>query len=76
MINSLISKPIDLLESLVESLEKYEENERRPRVFGKEHSSLKEEGKTGEEASSSTETPVERLKNLSFELLDIGLFQG
>lgn len=36
MINQLVNKPLDLLENLVQSLEKYEQNEQRPRVFAKD----------------------------------------
>lgn len=35
MLQSLISRPIEMLEGLVDVLDRYEENEKRPRVFAK-----------------------------------------
>ncbi len=35
MLHTLVNKPIEMLESLVATLEQYEENEKRPRVFAK-----------------------------------------
>jgi hypothetical protein len=63
---------------LVQTLEKYEENEQRPKVFSKKNEDEKIEGSNEikKAQANNEELPIERFKNLSFELLDMGLFQS
>jgi hypothetical protein len=56
MLSTLIKTPIDMLESLVATLEKYESNQQVPKVFSKKNESEKEEG--AEEAKTLNEAPA------------------
>jgi hypothetical protein len=90
MLAAILHKPLDLLESLVVTLEKYEENEKRPRHYSNKHSDEQEaeqKKKDGENKDSEKKDDVneaekkeqelgERFKDLSLELLDIGIYHG
>ena len=75
MLQVIQNKSVQVLETIVERLEQYEQLQKRPRVFAK---GAADESKN--EVASSTSShgsdevdPKEKLKQLSFELIDIGL---
>jgi hypothetical protein len=62
---------VQLLETIVERLDKFEQLQKRPRVFAKEDDQDGSQS-SDEEQNGSTE----KLKQLSFELIDIGLYSS
>jgi hypothetical protein len=77
MLQVIQNKSVQVLETIVERLEQYEQLQKRPRVFAK---GIPDDGKN--EVASSTSShgsnhdevdAKEKLKQLSFELIDIGL---
>ena len=82
MLQSIQDKSVHLLETIIERLEEFDQLKQRPRVFGQTldesdedddrdvHNStspMQSEGGAEEHASK------DKLKNLNFELIDIGL---
>ena len=90
IIQALQAKSISLLETIVTTLEQYDDAEKRPKYFSKrcahkggpkdaDHSSEGEREVDEDDQQYSdgeTEAPAERFKHLGLELLDIGLHQG
>lgn len=78
MLSAIQDRSVQLLETIVERLEKYEQLQKRPKVFAKvaepehvdgAHSNSSHESNPDDVSSEKTE----KLKQLSFELIDIGL---
>lgn len=87
MLTVLQNKSLELLENLVHTLESYEGVEKRPRVFAKKEEQQESDQKENQSDSKDQKAsdvngdqheedmaPAERFKQLSYELLDIGLF--
>ena len=62
MLSALQNKSVELLEKVVSTLDSYEELQKRPHVFANEE--------------VKPEEAKDKLKHLSFELIDIGLHAG
>ncbi len=71
MLQQIQDKSVQLLETIVERLDKFEQLQKRPRVFAKEDDQDGSQS-SDEEQNGSTE----KLKQLSFELIDIGLYSS
>ena len=78
MLSAIQDRSVQLLETIVERLEKYEQLQKRPKVFAKvaepehvdgAHSNSSHESNPDDVSAEKTE----KLKQLSFELIDIGL---
>lgn len=88
MLQAIQNKSLNLLDSLVNTLEQYEDVQKRPKVFAekclhKEDHSNENAAKGGENSSDDVNVdgdkemaPSQKFKSLSFELIDIGLFHG
>lgn len=75
MLSVIQEKSVQLLETIVERLEKYEQVQKRPRVFAKSEADTYDEGSHSSHESNTEEADkTEKLKQLSFELIDIGLY--
>ena len=75
MLSVIQEKSVQLLETIVERLEKYEQVQKRPRVFAKSEADTYDEGSHSSHESNTDEADkTEKLKQLSFELIDIGLY--
>jgi len=77
MLQSIQDKSVHLLETIIERLEEFDQLKQRPRVFGQSaqddsdddvHNSTSPIQSEGGEPASK-----DKLKQLSFELIDIGL---
>jgi len=91
MLQTIQNKSIDLIDSVVRTLESYEHNEKRERYFADKcihhpttetkesddaYPSLENDGDDVPHESEETLAPKDRFKHLSFELIDIGLHNG
>lgn len=92
MLQVLQNRSLQLLETIVNTLDSYEEIKKRPRRFAKkseeeqdkEKLQKEDANKKGKEIKADDEVDdveqegndVDKLKHLSFELIDIGLFFG
>jgi hypothetical protein len=79
MMQVLQTKSLHLLETLVSTLEQYEELQKRPRYFAKEQKNPEAaEGSDNDNNLDAQENdavkPSEKFKELSLELLDMGLY--
>ena len=75
MFQSIQDKSVQLLETIIERLEEYDQLKKRPRVFG-QGAVISDDDYHGSQHSSThgEEVPAsDKLKQLSFELIDIGL---
>jgi len=82
MLSLVQDKSVQLLETIIERLEKFDQLQKRPRVFAKAHgaedddvhSSGSQDGHNTEDGSpTSAAEKTEKLKQLGYELVDIGL---
>lgn len=78
MLSVLRNKSLDLLDTIVTTLEQYDDVKSRPRVFAKTcmHEEEEEDQDMKESDVKEGEPQAEtynRFKHLSFELIDIGL---
>src|SRR5438874_2554062 len=89
MIQSIQTQTINLLDTLVKTLEQYDDIQNRPKVWAAsppknqsseeaESSEAREEQENeGENENEPVDAPPsEKIKQLSFELIDIGLYEG
>ena len=99
MLQVLQNRSIQLLETIVNTLDSYEEIKKRPRRFGKKSEDKQDQEKQQKEDVNKKDqeikaddevddvenqdsnkqqegNDVDKFKNLSFELIDIGLFFG
>lgn len=80
MLQVIQDKSVQLLETIVERLEQYDQLHNRPRVFAKGQEAaaeLHEEAASSNSSHSGEGVQVDsktKLKHLSFELIDIGLY--
>ncbi len=74
MLQQIQDKSVLLLETIVERLDQFEQLQKRPKVFAKEddHDGSSQSSSHEEEQHGSSE----KLKQLSFELIDIGLYSS
>ena len=72
MLSVLQTKSLEVMECLVQTLEKYEEIQNRPRVFGSPEN--KDDDKVVKVEGGAVVDPKEKFKSLGFELIDIGLY--
>lgn len=81
MLSLVQDKSVQLLETIIERLEKIDQLHKRPRVYAQAastdddaHSSGSQDGHATEDGSpTSAKDKTEKLKQLGFELIDIGL---
>ena len=79
MLQQIQDKSVHLLETIVERLEEFDQLKKRPRVFGQASDENSKSGASdGSPRGTSGEAleelaPKDKLKQLSFELIDIGL---
>ena len=82
MMQTIRDKSVQGLETIVERLENFEQLQKRPRVFAKEPAALSDDDQDSDGASShhssnrddgAADHSSEKLKQLSFELIDIGI---
>ena len=89
MIDTIKDKSLDLLKNIYETLDQYNESENRPQVFSMRKSNEEESSDAQESKKKSVSdqpesndvdydklTTSEKFKYLTFELIDIGLFQS
>ena len=95
MLNTIRDKSLNILESIYQTLDSYEETQKRPKVFSMRKDQENDDQKDSNEESQKDgsneggdQEPVgndvnydelstnEKFKYLTFELIDIGLFQG
>ena len=72
MLQQIQDRSVQLLETIVERLDQFETLQKRPKVFAKEDDQDGTSSSHEEDQSGSTE----KLKQLSFELIDIGLYSS
>ena len=79
MLQTIQNKSVQLLETVVQKLEQYEPLQKRPRVYAKASQGGSDEAvspRSSSSVNSDDDAHVdskEKLKQLSFELIDIGL---
>jgi hypothetical protein len=80
MLQVIQTKSVAILETIVERLEQYEQLQKRPRVFAKEsdaaaahHDALSSNSSHSDQGDDVPVDAKQKLKQLSFELIDIGL---
>ena len=72
MLSLIQDKSVQLLETIVERLEQYEQLQKRPRVFAKAEADT-QDADSHSSHGSNPDDATEKIKQLSFELIDIGL---
>lgn len=83
MLQSIQDKSVHLLETIVERLEEFDQLKKRPKVFAQANDSSDEDDDRvvhhstspsyAEGGATEDVAPKDKLKQLSFELIDIGL---
>lgn len=74
MLSVIQDKSVAVLETIVQRLEQqYEPLQKRPRVFAKAAASSDDDASSNEGHPAEEVPTTEKLKQLSFELIDIGI---
>ncbi len=84
MLQVIQTKSISILETLVNTLEQYEDLQKRPRYFSKSQDQEPRDEKAADQPKEKDDehdhgdavAPSEKFRELSLELLDIGLYTG
>ena len=79
MLQQIQDKSVQLLETIVERLEQFEPLQERPKVFAKENEGAEDHPFGSQSSHDGEEEQVgstEKLKQLSFELIDIGIYSS
>jgi hypothetical protein len=79
VLQQIQDKSIAFLETIVERLDQFEPLQKRPKVFAKGDDDADDQQQDGSGSSIGEEQQhgsTEKLKQLSFELIDIGLYSS